>query len=98
MLRMFAPAWDRRILVIVRMETKPFALGALLVGHVASSIRAGEPFDPLRLASLAMNLVVWWMYRHGDDDDDRWRRRRKQVAAKVAEVAGRLQVVPQGTS
>lgn len=49
-------------------------------------------FHPL--FGLAMGLFCCWAYAHDEDDDDRWKKRRQRLAAKVAVLGGRLQVVP----
>jgi hypothetical protein len=46
------------------------------------------------LFGLAMGLFCCWAYAHDEDDDDRWKKRRQKLAAKVAVLGGRLQVVP----
>lgn len=41
-----------------------------------------------------LNGAMWWLYRDEGDDDDRWKRRRRKLAQKIAEVGGKLAVVP----
>lgn len=81
-----APPVFRRI----RAETRPFALPALLVYYVPD---IALHFRWWQLLFFGGNLPGWYFLRK-DDDDDRWKRRKEKLAAKVAEVGGRLQVVP----
>lgn len=46
------------------------------------------------LFGLTMGLFCCWAYAHDEDDDDRWKKRRQKLAARVAVLGGRLQVVP----
>lgn len=46
------------------------------------------------LLAPAFGFVNCWLYRKDEDDDDRWKRRREKLASMVAEVGGRLEVVP----
>jgi hypothetical protein len=49
--------------------------------------------------SFGMGLLSWVLYRNEkDDDDDRWKKRLEKLSGKVAEVGGRLKVVPVGVS
>lgn len=79
----------------LRAELKPFALGLYLAGELQEMTD-----DPGFWAYLffAIGLYCWWACRNDEDDDDRWKRRRQKLADKVAEVGGRLQVVPAGAS
>lgn len=93
-LRRFTPGWDRRGFVAIRRELKPFALSLLCASFAATALLGhvgwGDRF------ALLFNALTWLMLRHLDEDgDDRWKRRRAKLAAKVAEVGGQLQVVPQ---
>jgi hypothetical protein len=80
----------------IRTELRPFALPALLVSYVAAAFPDG--LGPWGYLGLALNLWNWWNLFRDKDDDDRWKRRREKLAAKVAEVGGKLQVVPAGAA
>lgn len=75
-------------------ELKPFFWPAALLGYLCEIVRFGKPFDPFNLVAMGTCVLAWFMLRNADDD--RWKRRRRQVAEKVAQVAGRLTVVPAG--
>jgi len=77
----------------LRAELKPFALGL----YLASELEAMSS-DPGFWTYLffAIGLYCWWAYRSDKDDDDRWKRRKQRLADKVAEVGGRLTIVPAG--
>ena len=77
----------------IRAELKPFALPFLLVGQAPDLIGDPDFWDYL---FFAIALYCWWMYRSDEDDDDRWKRRKQRLADKVAEVGGRLTIVPAG--
>ena len=79
----------------LRAELKPFALGFVLAADLPGI--ATEP-SFWNYLFFAIALGCWWLYRHDKDDDDRWKRRGQKLADKVAEVGGRLQVVPAGAS
>lgn len=82
----------------IRAECRPFALPGMLLAYMAQAFQDGG-LTTWGYVGLGFNLLSWWMwYRSDKDDDDRWKRRRKKLAAKVAEVGGRLQVVPAGAS
>ena len=90
------PNFDRSLFVRIRAELKPFVLPAVIGGYVVDApLRQLDWSDGL---TLALNLLLVWMYHKDEDDDDRWKRRRKKLVERVAEVGGRLQVVPQGAS
>lgn len=86
------PGWVRWLYFEGRPLVPLLLPGVYLVGGVA----AGTEGIGWRLASLLCGFANWWMSRRDKDDDDRWKRRREALSAKVAEVAGRLQVVPAG--
>jgi hypothetical protein len=77
----------------IRAELKPFALPLLLTDQLPGI--ATEP-SFWKYLFFAIGLYCWWAYRSDEDDDDRWKRRKQKLADKVAEVGGRLQVVPAG--
>jgi hypothetical protein len=83
----------------IRAECRPFALPGLLLAYATEAFQEGG-LTAWSYAGLGFNLLSWWLwYRSGGgDDDDRWKRRKKKLAEKVAEVRGRLQVVPAGAS
>lgn len=72
----------------------PFAIAAMFVSGVLAWTGGANH------AAVAFNAALfsfnWWLSRREKDDDDRWRRRREAALSKVAEVGGRLQVVPAG--
>lgn len=94
--RILQPGAERPIALWLRRELKPFALPSVVLTS-ALDFPAGDG-DVLSGAVFAVNLVLWWVYREDEDDDDRWKRRREKLASKVAEVGGRLQVVPASAS
>lgn len=77
-----------------RDETRPFAPYALALGALCQ-YKSGR-FDASDWVVFGVAAIAWWVMRNDKDDDDRWKRRRKRLASKVAEVGGRLQVVPAG--
>jgi hypothetical protein len=79
----------------VRRELKPFVLPALAAVYIPAFLH-GPNFG--NVSGLAICLACWAYARHDKDDDDRWKKRRQKLAAKVAEVGGRLQVVPAGSN
>ena len=80
-----------RVCRVVRGELRPFAL-FLMVGMWVSDSMDGIP-RPWWI--MLGELFAWYVARRIDGDDDRWKRRRERLSARVAEVAGRLTVVPQ---
>lgn len=76
-------------------ELRPFALPLWLVSTGPDLVV--HPNWGTRIA-FGFGAVAWLVIRFDKDDDDRWKRRRKRLASKVAEVGGRLQVVPAGSS
>lgn len=81
------PGWLRAI----RVELKPFALPCLIVTY-APDIATKPGF--WNIFWFGLGLVAWLIYRHDKDDDDRWKKRLEKLAGRVAEVGGRLKVVP----
>lgn len=75
----------------VRSELRPFAL-PLALGSYLPNLVNGMSF--WNYIGLAIALACWALYRHDQDDDDRWKRRGKKVAEKVAQVGGKLVLVP----
>lgn len=80
-----------KILRPVFAELKPFALplwllsdGGRLVVHGGWGARIG----------FVIGGVAYWVIRSDRDDDDRWKRRKEKLAARIAMLDGRLQVVP----
>jgi hypothetical protein len=78
----------------IRVELRPFRYVMVAV------LFAPDLFDGKLLGwnglSLGVCLLCCIIDRPDDDDDDRWKKRRKKLADKVAQVGGRLQVVPAG--
>lgn len=61
--------------------------------NVACSLADGD--EPAGTAiMLVVHLLAWWVYKDLGDHDDRWKRRQEKLAARVAQVGGRLTVVP----
>ena len=80
----------------IRYELMPFRW-AIAVGIQVTGIIDGDGRGPWAVAAALAYYFNCWMFRPRDDeDDDRWKRRRKKLASKIAEVSGRLQVVPAG--
>lgn len=93
--RIRRPEADRSALRWLHNELRPFALPALVLSQVAD-ILAGHHQGVIGNIVFAINVVNWWLIRRDrHDDDDRWQRRRDRLAGKVAEVDGRLVVVPE---
>jgi hypothetical protein len=76
----------------IRSELHPFRWLFAIGMTVCKAVEEGHT-DPWRLAGMGFDLIMCWFFRH-DDDDDRWKRRLKDAGEKVAELAGRLVVVP----
>lgn len=80
----------------IRAELRPFALPLALAYSVPGVL---ETHSAWSYGSLGFAVLNWLLLRHlKDDDDDRWKRRKQKLAEKVAEVGGKLQVVPAGAS
>lgn len=73
-------------------ELKPFYLTVVLVRFATESALYGAGISPG--FNLALGLASWWAIRRNKDDDDRWKRRRERLASRVAQLGGRLAVVP----
>lgn len=88
--------WPCRVLRTIRHELKPFRWLLLAVQELP------ELLDGSLLGWRSFSLGVMVLYCafccNDTDDDDRWKKRRDAVASKVAEVAGRLTVVPAGAT
>lgn len=82
------------LLRAVRAELRPFAL--LLVSAAYGPAILTHP-GPRSVLVCGIQVVFWWFWRNDEDDDDRWKRRRQRLAAKVAEVGGKLAIVPAGS-
>jgi hypothetical protein len=77
-------------------EVRPFALPLLIGEWIPHLI---DHLTWWQYASFGMSFVCWLLYRNEkDDDDDRWKKRLEKLSGKVAEVGGRLKVVPVGVS
>lgn len=76
-------------------ELRPFYL-VLVLGNTVAWLLYGDS-HPVDYFTMAMELLIWFLMRDVDDDD-RWKRRRKRLTERVAEVGGRLTVVPGGAS
>jgi hypothetical protein len=75
-------------------EFRPF-FPALCVAHfLTGALAEGTHGTGVRAYTLLVGLINWWLSRRDKDDDDRWKRRREAAAARVAQVGGRLAVVP----
>jgi hypothetical protein len=72
------------------MKFRPFVPAFTGAWLVASWLAYGNPFHPIRLLFAVVVMWGWWVTR----DKNEWKRRRRAAAKKVAEVAGRLVVVP----
>ena len=83
------PRW----VAAVYHELRPFYLPAVAVGFLADSV-LNDPNLTWRLITLGVNLFNWVQYKDAGDGDDRWKRRKAKLVEKVAEVGGRLTVVP----
>jgi hypothetical protein len=77
-------------------ELRPFYLPACVVG-VLETVLAGEGGGFWIWVGHALQFACWWIYKNVDDDDeDRWKRRKAKLKEKVAQLGGRLVVVPAG--
>jgi hypothetical protein len=79
----------------IRMELRPFRYLMVAVIYLPPIFTYGGALG-WNGAGLGTCLICCAIDRPDDDDDDRWKRRKKKVADKVAQVGGRLQVVPAG--
>lgn len=92
-------ALRRSVLGWIRYELMPVRYLLVVVAYLADMFTSHARFNYWESGALALNLWFCWFYRQKDDeDDDRWKKRRQKLASKVAEVGGRLQVVPAGAS
>lgn len=82
------------LLRAVRAELRPFSLLLALAATVPEILAHPGAWKVL---VCGMHLVFWWFWRNDEDDDDRWKRRRQRLVAKVAEVGGKLAIVPAGS-
>lgn len=89
---------DTTILKSIRMELHPFRWALVGAAYVLPFFSDHDPGGFWHNTAFAMNLLNCWLYRKDKDDDDRWKRRREKLAAMVAEVGGKLQIVPAGAS
>lgn len=75
-------------------EVRPLAPFFMVGAFLAGAVAYGSDGTGIRIFNLVMGLANWLMARREKDDDDRWKRRRDAATARVAEIGGRLQVVP----
>lgn len=57
-------------------------------------ILLGEPLDWWDYLSFLATVVIWWMYRNDGDDEDH-KKLKKKLGEKVADIGGKLVVIPE---
>lgn len=78
-------------------EIRPFVLPLIFIQYFAPVVIQGHVLTTGNMIGIGLALWNWLVCRKiGDDDDDRWKRRKAKVAEKVANIGGRLTVVPAG--
>lgn len=90
--RMFG--WNPGYCRTIAIELKPFRWALVGVRELCWIYIHREMMDTTHLLTLGIDLTFCW-YWGRKIDDDRWKRRRQKLADRVAEVAGRLIIVPQ---
>jgi len=83
-----------RGLRVIRAELRPFALALGCSSYLPNLVHGMRPWD---YVGFGIVLACWAALRHDKDDDDRWKRRRQKLTEKVAEVGGKLVLVPAGS-
>lgn len=68
-----------------------------IMTNIPVDILVGNEVTWLNRAGMAINLCMWWVYRNAGDDDP-MDKLKKKLKEKVAEIEGRLVVVPEGAS
>lgn len=75
--------------------TKWPALVAVLTDIPVKVITGSSPINPVDYLALLIGLYLWWRYRNAGDDDP-WDKLKDAIKEKVAEIHGKLVVVPAG--
>lgn len=78
----------------VFFELRPFFPAIIIAYFVVGAVVDGSDGAGWRGFTVACGALNWWMSRRDKDDDDRWKRRREALTARIADVGGRLAVVP----
>lgn len=78
----------------IRLETKPFRYVAVLLTYLPTALDG--KLVGWNAFFFVTGMLACYVTRNDKDDDDRWKRRREKLAGKVAEVGGKLVVVPVG--
>lgn len=77
-------------------ELRPFWLWLIPAVYAHSMFGPHYGLSIMDYFAIGCDVLTWWFFHQIDDDDDRWKRRRRKVAEKVANIGGRLTVVPAG--
>lgn len=68
---------------------------AYTLGDIPMQIIIGEKVGMFDYLSFGLNLWIWYFYRNAGDDDP-MNKLRKKITEKVAEIGGKLVLVPAG--
>ncbi len=68
---------------------------ASVVLEIPSQLLLGEKVGMWDYLACVFNLLIWWFYRNVGDDDP-MNKLRKKLKEKVAEIGGKLTIVPAG--
>lgn len=93
-LRNYKDWLPERVLDVSQMlwsHTKWPALASIPILYIGSAVFS--TLDIWDAAILPLKVWLWWYYRNSGDDDS-WKRKAKKLAEKIAEVDGKLTVVP----
>lgn len=85
-----------RVAQWIAIEGRPLVPVVNVAASVSGFLADGGENVEVWVGGFALVLTGWWLFSRDQDDDDRWKRRREALTSKVAEVGGRLQVVPAG--
>jgi hypothetical protein len=77
-------------------EFRPFYLPAAVLGHSVQIFVEHKHLTWWQMVVIGFSVFNYVVSR--DDHDDRWKRRRKRAAERVANLGGKLTVVPAGVS
>lgn len=75
-------------------ELRPFYLPGAILAYAAQVFVEHKHLSIWQIFVVALSAVNYYMSRN--DHDDRWKRRGKRAAEKVANLGGKLTVVPAG--
>ncbi len=82
------PGWANTVWAVLKWPAL-VSTGVMFICNVLE-----DPDGVGRFFTLALQVANWWWYRNEGDDDDFWRKTKRRLTEKVAEIDGRLSVVP----